>query len=194
MGCGRSVAGVLTRALPACTARWLRCLGFAVVGAAVLGACRRRAEPPPGSAAPVPSAPSEVAAVDKALDGELAEGDEKAFGLALPREMKVKARLQKDVVAIGDVAINRLVEYLQARVSANHLETTVREVTLDQVTVRGQPGTLLHIEILPKAGLTQLALRDITPPKVREGLTDEERWRAVGMYPNGRLIDPTHLK
>lgn len=194
MGCRRTVVAFPLRVALARCGRRVAWVAIALVGAVALCSCRRRAEPAPSPVVPGASASSAVVAVDQVLDGELAEGKEKAFGLVLPRGMKVTARLDKDVLASGDVAINRLVEYLQARVSAKRIETTVREVTLDQVTVHGEPERLLHIEILPKSGLTQLALRDVTPPKVREGLTDEQRWRAVGMYPDGRLIDPTHLK
>jgi hypothetical protein len=41
---------------------------------------------------------------------------------------------------------------------------------------------------------TQMVVRDVTPPPVPSGETDEDRWRRAGLRPDGRLLDPKHME
>ena len=61
-------------------------------------------------------------------------------------------------------------------------------------TAKSQPNRVLIISVRPRNGLTQLSIRDVTPPEAKPGLSTDERWRRVGLYSDGRLIDPTHLQ
>ncbi len=37
-------------------------------------------------------------------------------------------------------------------------------------------------------------IKDITPPPLEPGLTDEERWKKAGLTPDGKPIDPKKLE
>jgi hypothetical protein len=38
-----------------------------------------------------------------------------------------------------------------------------------------------------------MTIRDITPPPVDPNLTEEQRWKQVGILPGGHIADPSHL-
>jgi hypothetical protein len=35
-----------------------------------------------------------------------------------------------------------------------------------------------------------MTIRDVTPPPVEPGLSEEERWKKAGFAPDGKPIDP----
>jgi hypothetical protein len=60
-----------------------------------------------------------------------------------------------------------------------------------RVFVKGDKQKRIYrIEIHRARNLTTVNLRDITPPKVPQGLTEEERWERAGRNPDGSLKDP----
>jgi hypothetical protein len=165
---------------------------FAVFALLLLG-CSKKESPeelPPPAASAAPSAP-----VDHLASGELVEGKEKAFGLALPRDLAVKKRYSDLVYTAGPMGQGPLTKYFQARVREGTVHTTLTETTFDNVRVPGEPKSSLRIRIdADPAGAGSLVeIRDTTPPPL-ENLPDEAaRWKAVGMTPNGQLVDPKHL-
>jgi hypothetical protein len=155
--------------------------------------CRRRSQPaelevPPP--APKPSAPPPV---DRLLPGELAEGSEKAFGLALPRVASVRGRFADVVFAGADVAPDRVANYVRQRVTAEKVETGPAKTVFSHATVQGQPGVELDIEVLSHGGYTELHVRKLSTTRAPEGMSDAARWRAAGFNPDGTPLDPTHL-
>lgn len=172
----------------------LRAPAIALALSLVGGGCRARSQPaelevpgpPPPAPAPVP--------VDRVLPGELAEGTEKAFGLPLPRVMIVRARFDDALFGMADVPPDTLANYIRQRVSANKVETGPVKTVFSRATVRGQPGVQLDIEVFSHGGSTELQVHNLSLWKTPAGLTDEERWRAAGLKPDGTPLDPTHLR
>ena len=156
--------------------------------------CRRHADPaelevPGPRPAPAPSAH----AVDRLLPGELAEGSETAFGLALPRVAVVRARFDDLVFAGVDVPPHRVANYVRQRVTAENVETGPGKTVFSRAVVRGQPGVELTIEVLTRAGNTELQVRKLPTTRAPGGMSDADRWRAAGFNPDGTPLDPTHL-
>jgi hypothetical protein len=160
--------------------------------ALTLGACRRRSEPEQLEA-PAPPPALSARPVDRLLPGELAEGSEKAFGLALPRVAVVRGRFTDLVFADVDVPPHRVANYLRQRVTADKIETGPVKTVFSRAAVRGQPGVELGIEVLSHGGFTELQIRKLPTTKVPAGMSDAERWRAAGFNPDGTPIDPTQL-
>jgi hypothetical protein len=167
----------------------------ALASAMSLSACRRtsvqEAPAPPvasvstGSVAPTP--------VDHLAPGELVEGNQSVFGIRLPRALQIDESFGDAVVASGPVSVHALVQYLRPRLQEGGLREGEAAATFEHVKVRGQPGLELAIHIVPVEGGTRVELRDETP-RTAEPLPDEPaRWKQVGLTPNGRLADPTHL-
>lgn len=159
---------------------------------AALG-CRGDADGPAQAARPsassVPAPP-----VDRTLPGELAEGSERAFGLPIPRRMRIRARFPDAVFAIGDVPPDRLSNYVRARVVAGNVETGPAKTVFARATLKDAPQRMLRIEVVTRAHLSELVVRDETRPPAEQGLTVEERWRRHGLTPDGKVIDPTRLE
>lgn len=159
--------------------------------ALALVACRggdeRRAPPEPvASAAPAPP--------DQLRPGELAEGNVDAFGLKLPRLLRVDATFPDATFASGDVLAEDLVGYVRERVVAGNVTKEATKTVFDGATPKAAPSRVLHVEVVTRPGKTELIVRDTTKPPAKEGLTEEERWREHGLTPQGQPLDPTKLE
>jgi hypothetical protein len=132
--------------------------------------------------------------VDHLAPGELLEGPDHAYGIALPRGVKIDAAFATVVYASGVVAVDPLVHYLQARVQEGDLRQGPTSATFNNVLALGGKGPRLAIHVVSVRERTDVEISDETPP-VLPNLPDEAaRWKHVGLTPDGRLADPTHLE
>jgi hypothetical protein len=162
------------------------------LGSALLGplGCAKRESPPP---APVPAPASSIASADRLLPGELAEGHERAMGLAVPRDMRLLRVFDDSAVARGRIAADAVSNYVRKRVDASSVEIGAARTVFPKAHVKGQPDSkVVRIEVLADVDSTELMLRDLTPPEVPVGLSEEERWRKAGVVP-GKPFDPNSL-
>jgi hypothetical protein len=166
----------------------------AALALATTAGCKHRPAPAlqEAAASAVASAPARPA--DHALRDEIAEGNEKAFGLPIPRQIQVIGRFDDVVFATGDVAPELVANYVRQRVIASHVETGPGKTVFTGVTLRADPARTLRVDVISRNGYTDLTVRDETRPPAREGLTEAERWKAQGLTPNGAPLDPTHLE
>ena len=128
----------MTRSFPVAT------VVAAIAIATTTTGCKRRPPPAPQPVAPVASASARPA--DHALPDEIAEGAEKAFGLAIPRQMRVVGRFDDVVFASGDVAPELVANYVRQRVIASHVETGPAKTVFTGVTLRIDPVRTLRGE------------------------------------------------
>lgn len=142
----------------------------------------------PSAAAPAPSTP-----VDHLAPGELVEGGQRAFGLTLPRDLRIEEAFSDVVYARGRVPVHALVQYFHARLQEGGVREGEHSATFDHVKVRGEPGLELGIHIVTESGGTRVEIRDTTPPPTPDLPDQASRWKQVGLTPDGRLADPTHL-
>ena len=170
----------------------------AVVVAIVLGlaACRRKRAPDEQHLPPPPPRSLEVssaAPIDQALPGELAEGTELAFGLPLPRIVTIRRRFDDVLFATGDAPPDQVANYVRQRVSADKIETGPEKTLFTRATVKGKPGPLVTVSVIANGGRTDIEVRDVTPKPEMKGQSPDERWRALGLQPDGTPLDPTQL-
>jgi len=165
---------------------------LAVTVAAALG-CEDE-KPPPQPYVRPPRERIEPRAADEARPGELAEGTEKAFGLPIPRRMALKARFPDAVYAEAAVSPERVANYVRERVEAAQVETGPGKTVWDKAVVKGGPTTPLRVEVTRVGSTTRLVVRDLTRPKDNENLSDDERWRRLGLTPQGKLADPNRME
>jgi hypothetical protein len=167
----------------------------AVVAAALgpfllgLGCSKKEAAP-----TPLPPAPSATAvAADRLAPGELAEGHERVMGLAVPRDMRLLRVFDDSAVARGRVGAEALSNYVRQRVDVAGAEIGAARTVFPKAHVKGQPDEkVVRIEVVPDIDSTELWLRDLTPPPVLPGLSEEERWKRAGVIP-GKPLDPNAL-
>jgi hypothetical protein len=164
-----------------------------------LAGCRGRrlpddqhAAPPAGARAVATVAPA--APVDQALPGELAEGDVRAFGLALPRVMAVRGRFGDVVYATGDAPPDEVANYVRQHLTAEKIVTGPEATLFSRATVKGSPGPLVAVSVVNHGGRTEMEVRDVTPKPERAGQSSDDRWRELGLKPDGTPLDPTQLQ
>jgi hypothetical protein len=166
-----------------------------LAGAVACSACQKDEEP---AADPNASATAPVAAPtprDHLVPGELLEGSEVAFGLRLPRGTKVQSVFPQQIVAACDAKAADVANYIRPRVSMGRVGVGAASTMFERVQVAANPGRELVIRVEEASTGTgsRITVRDVTPPPLAPGLSDEERWKQVGMTPGGHVVDPTHL-
>jgi hypothetical protein len=144
---------------------------------------------PPAAAVGASAVPADHLGPD-----ELVEGKEQAFGIVLPRGLQVDERFVDTIHASGPVSVRALARYFRPRLTGGFLREGERSATFDGATAPGSPPDSLltvHLEVQP--GRTRV---DITATKQHPLAVmpdDDSRWKAEGLSPNGRVLDPMHM-
>lgn len=170
-------------------------LAIASATVGLLVACRK--DPNAGAPAEPSTAPSAAPApADHLAKGELVESKEKLFALALPRDLKPAYAFPDVAVARGEVEPELVANYVRARVSGGKVTIGASQTVFDNVRVTGAaPPRDLRIKIEKVRGVCQMELRDVTPlPPEPDPGNDADRWKKAGFAPNGKPLDPMHMK
>jgi hypothetical protein len=119
-----------------------------------------------------------------------------AFGIPMPRELKVQSRFPESVHLAGRAKVSDLTEYFREYVVVDHLEMSDSQTVFPHAHLKGkQDGRSYRITLTDQgSGRSQVIVEDVTPPPVTPGLTEAQRWEQVGMNPDGTLKDRLHLK
>lgn len=170
--------------------------------AAVLasGACKGRSDDrtdtneAPSAPAPVTTLPQD--AVGK---GQLIEGKEEAYGVRLPYEWSISAKMQNGVVAAGPGKPEDVANYLRARVQAKTVNVGASSTRFVKVTVRSLPNRELAIGVEPDprgGARSRIVIEDVTPPPEPppEKRDPASRMESVGLTPNGRVLHPNRIE
>jgi hypothetical protein len=141
-----------------------------------------------------PDAATSAVPVDRLRPGELAPGSQEAFGVLLPRGMRVTQRFAKSAYAEGDLEAAEVASFLRERVTAGRIELAGTKTVFSQVRLPGQNRDY-QIEVMGGRRSCRVVVRDVTAePGDAAGLSEEERWKRAGMSPEGGLLDPDALK
>jgi hypothetical protein len=165
-------------------------LAALAIGVAASGCRSSDVQTPAPSAAPAP------ARVDSLGPGELVEGSERAFGVLLPRDLKIVSAFADVVYARGAPGTQAVTDYLLAHTEGGSQHKENGGVRFDHVTAAGSTGPLLQITVSSTSKGTEVVLRDQTPPPLPPGYEDmsvAEKWRTVGLTPDGKILDWKHL-
>jgi hypothetical protein len=167
-----------------------------VVGLALaLGGCRCSRDGDGSGASANASASAPKPPVDRLAPGELLEGKTSAFGLTFPQKMRIERRFDDSAHGAGDVPPESVANYVRQRVEASHVEIGAARTVFPSVRIKGgAPDKLYRIEVVANGPTTLLVVRDITPPPLEPGLSEEERWRRAGMTPQGKPLDPKAME
>lgn len=160
----------------------------------VLGACdsdreKASAPPPPSASARVP--------VDRLAPGELQPGTEKAYGLVLPRKLKVIQRFSDAVHAAGPLKAEDVANYIRKRVSVYRVELGATGTIFPDAKIRGGDKQRTYRITVSAVGRdrSKIAIEDVTPPPKVEGLSESERWKRAGIDPRtGRPLNPNEAE
>ncbi len=182
-------------------------ISLGAFGAMAVGTGCERNEPRRVEHADGPAKPKVATPVDRLAPGELEPSDELAFGLPIPKGMRVVRRFDDATHAKGRIDHDELVEYLKRRLSTSHVTYKLDKVVFPEVQLRDAPSNeagdeadgeappkTLQIEVWADRDMTWMRVKDTTVPPLVEGLTEAERWRRAGMHPDGSPLDPDALK
>jgi hypothetical protein len=172
-------------------ARLASVAALALAGAAVGCKASPVYEPTPADSTVPVKAP--VLPGDHLATGELLEGTEHAYGLTLPRGVKVDETFGDVAYASGPVALHPLVDYFRARLHDGDLREGEGSATFTHVTAPGKPEPLLTIHVATSRDVVRIEIRDETPPVLAPLPDDPSRYKRAGLTPSGRILDPTHL-
>jgi hypothetical protein len=134
--------------------------------------------------------------MDRLAPGELVAGDKKAFSLALPRDVKIDQALTDIVFASGPVSASDLANYVRARVREGTVNIGATATVFDRVKLVDDPARSLFVRIFPgpSGRGSRMEIRDVTTPLAPAMSSTAEQWRKFGLSPDGKLLDPEHLR
>jgi hypothetical protein len=133
---------------------------------------------------------------DRLAPGELAPGKDVAFGLTLPRALRVYLRDPFAIHAEGRVEAERVSNYVRHQVKAQSIEVGAAKTIFNQARVEGAaaPSKPLRIEVLKLDQGTRLVVVDLTPRKVDPSLKPDDLWRIHGFDKDGKHMDPARFE
>jgi hypothetical protein len=149
--------------------------------------------PPPPPRPPVTAAPA-APAPDRVDPGEVPEGAEQAFGLPIPRAMRVDARFPDAVRAEGPVPLDATANYVRARVVAERVETGPAKTVFSRATLKSAPDRLLRVEVIAHGDRTEMIVRDETRPPSSDAVKPTDPWNKPGFDPRDRQADPKRFE
>jgi hypothetical protein len=156
--------------------------------------CKGQRQAP--STAPSAAARASAVPLDHLAPDELAPGKVEVYGFAVPRGMEIESRLDDRAYVSGRVSPEALANYVRQRVSVSHVEIGAARTVFPMARIKGRDdGRIYTLEVLPDGPKTRLVIKDVTPPPPPPpGMSDEERWRAAGLGPDGRPLDLKKLE
>ena len=78
--------------------------------------------------------------------------------------------------------------------AADQIVTGPEKTVFSRATIKSTPGPLIAVSVLSRDGRTELEIRNVTPKPAKDGLSPDERWRELGLNPDGTPLDPTRLR
>jgi hypothetical protein len=129
--------------------------------------------------------------VDATLPGELAEGDISAFGFPIPRKMRVTARYPDEFYCVGRLKLEDVSNYVRARIDPLKIETGPSRTVFLDAPLKDDPKLAVEVSIAQKRDMVQMIVRNRTrvPDEEGEKLSEEERWKRLGLTPDGKVIE-----
>ena len=150
-------------------------------------ACHRRSEAPRPveQAAPAP---------DRLSGQERLPDTETAFGLRLPRGLRLTQSFKDSAYFAGKIPPATLLEQLSSQLVSSRLELMGTRSVFAQTQIKGDAEhRRFRIEVSPISGGSRLYVKNITPAPVPKGLSPEEMWKLAGRTPDGKPIDENQL-
>ena len=175
----------------------MRDLAWLLLGVcSLLGGCSRKHPPPSPAAGTSAASRASALPLDHLAPDELAPGASEVYGFAVPRGMEVESRLLDRAYVSGHVSPEALANYVREQVIVSHVEIGAARTVFPMARIKAGPADrVFNLEVLPDGPKTRLVIKDVTPPPPPPpGMTDAERWRAAGLTPDGRPLEPQKLE
>jgi hypothetical protein len=124
--------------------------------------------------------------IDTTVEGELPEGQVEAFGLILPRRMRIVAQMNDAVFVEGQLRLEHVSNFIRRRVDSDQIETGPSKTVFAEARVKAAPKNVVEVEVSIVARGVRVIVRNKTRKAAEEGLTEAERWKRAGLTPDGK--------
>jgi hypothetical protein len=150
-----------------------------VASLATIG-CKRKAEP---TETAVPA--------DRLTPQEQLPNEVRAFGIPMPRSLKLVQRFTDSVYLTGAGKVDELADYFRQYVDAGQVEIAGKRHIFPRATIKGDTSKRVYrIEITTVTPTrSTVKILDVTPPPFDPKLTEAQRWEQVGLNPDGTIKD-----
>lgn len=112
-----------------------------------------------------------------------------AFDLPIPRGMRVNYAGPFEVQAEGPYPAEKLSNYVRRHIKAKTVELGAARTVFDQARVlNASTNRLVQVEVITHKGGSRLLVRDLTPHRIDDSLTPEQRWKKHGFDRDGTFI------
>jgi hypothetical protein len=156
--------------------------------AALLCACQSKAPPTATEAA------AEVTATPDRLPAEKRPPEAMAFGLSLPRGMRLTRQFNGSAYFLGELDLATVVEHLKPHLDAKRVENHPGHTVFEQAKIKGDVSERrLRVDVSAEGVGTQVYVRDVTPPPAPRGVSETEMWRRAGRNPDGTPLDQNQV-
>ncbi len=144
--------------------------------------------------APEPSAVETPPAPDRLEAGERLPEAETAFGLPIPKGMRLTRHFNDAAYFAGDLDMQSAIAHVQSHVSSADVEIVSRRAVFGRASIHGdQTRRLFRIEVSRTPGGSQVHIKNITPAPAVSGLSDAEIWKLAGRKPDGTPLDENQI-
>jgi hypothetical protein len=154
----------------------------------VTSGCHRKAAPddvPVSESAP---APDRLTAAEKLPEAET------AFGLPIPKGMRLVRHFNDAAYFAGDLDMRHALEHVRKYVVASDVQMLAKGALFSRAYIVGDDSKrLVRILVTPIQNGTQIRIQDITPPRAMTGLSQAEILRQAGRNPDGTVMDQNQL-
>jgi hypothetical protein len=149
--------------------------------AALLCACQSKSALPSSE-----GAVAEEVAPDRLAPRERPSEAATAFGLSLPKGMRLTGQFHNSAYFLGQLDLATVVEHLKPHLDAQRIESNPGHTAFEQAKlVNDSSGRLLRVDISAEGVGTLVFVQDVTPPPAPRGVSEAEIWRRAGRNPDG---------
>jgi hypothetical protein len=166
--------------------RLVLCLAACASGAAFACDANKIAETPGDPSAPV--------SADRLQPDEALPEAEIAFGLAMPRGMRVTRYFDDSAYFTGPLDKATVLEQIKSQLLARDVELSDQRAVFPLAYIKGDAARRhFRIEVTGNRQGSQVYVKNITPVPAPRGLSQAEIWRRAGRKPDGSLLDPNRV-
>lgn len=117
-----------------------------------------------------------------------------AFGLSLPRGMRLTRQFDDAAYFIGRLELTTVVEHLKPHLDAQRVEVKPGYTAFENARLKGDTSEKrLRVGVSAEGPGTQVFVQNVTPPPAPRGVSEAEMWRRSGRNPDGTPMDQNQL-
>jgi hypothetical protein len=150
--------------------------------------CHKKAAPDAAAVAEEQPAP------DRLAPGEALPEAETAFGLPIPKGMRLVRHFNDSAYFKGEIDVASALDHVRKYVVPSDAQMMGKGAVFPRAYVVGaESKRLVRISVTPLARGSQIHIQDITPPPATTGLSQAEILRQAGRNPDGTPLDPNQV-